>query len=468
MVAILLALLLSAATPEEANPDTFPRGEIVPRVDCAGDPPHSYALYLPAAYSRERSWPVLYIWDPRKRGALAAERFREAAERYGWILASSNDTMSDDPSARNDPAVRAVWADVNRRFPVDPRRVYAAGFSGGARLAVLLAQAVRGNVAGVIACGGGFPDSAPPGKETPFAFCGAVGDLDFNYGEMRRLDRALARLGAIHRLAVFEGPHSWCPAPVCREGIEWLELQAMKSGARAKDELLVERLLHERLERAAAAESAGRLSDALVRYSEAAEDFRGLVATDAADTASARLGREPAIRRALESEERREEKEARLGSRLSSDLSAALASDPTPPAKAVANRLGIPKLRRDAAADRPDPDRLPAARLIEQLYVQAAFYLPRELVSKREFRRAEISTGVAEELKPDRAGSAWYNLACFRAKARDRRGALDSLRVAAEKGLRDATLVESDPDLASLRDEKEYRAIIEELRRPGS
>jgi dienelactone hydrolase len=463
--AVFLAVLVLSPDPQESTTRPFPPGEIVPRVECAGDPAHSYALYLPNAYSPERTWPVLYLYDPRRRGPLAAERFREAAERYGWILASSNDTVSDDPTARNDDAVRAMWKDVNDRFSVDRRRVYAAGFSGGARLAVLLAQAMP--IAGVIACGGGFPNSAPPGKETRFAFFGAVGDVDFNYGEMRRLDRTLARLGVTHRLAVFEGPHSWCPAPVCREGIEWLELQAMRRGARPKDPALVERLFDERLERAAAFEAAGRLSDAFVRYSEAAEDFRALVETNPADAARSRLGKQPAVRRAVDDEVRREESEARLGARLSFDLNAALASDPTPPAKAIANRLGFPKLRKDAATDRPDAERRSAARLIEQLYVQAAFYLPRELVSKREFRRAEISTGIAEELKPDRAGVAWYNLACFRATAGDPRGALDSLRAAVAKGFRDTTLLETDPDLTSLRGEKDFRAIAEELKKPG-
>jgi hypothetical protein len=36
------------------------------------------------------------------------------------------------------------------------------------------------------------------------------------------------------------------------------------------------------------------------------------------------------------------------------------------------------------------------------------------------------------------------------------------------KGFRDTALVETDPDLASLRGEKDYRAILEELKRPTS
>ena len=96
---ILLALALSTPAPAAPEAKPFPLGEIVPRVVCDADPERSYALYLPSAYTPDRAWPLLYLYDPRRRGAAAAERFREAAETYGWILAASNDTASDDPTA---------------------------------------------------------------------------------------------------------------------------------------------------------------------------------------------------------------------------------------------------------------------------------------------------------------------------------------------------------------------------------
>jgi predicted esterase len=459
-----LLLLLAVSSPA-AGGERFPPGEIVPRVACAADPAFTYALYLPSAYATDRRWPLLFLYDPRRRGAVAAERFRDAAERYGWILASSNDTASDDPTAKNDAAVLAMWADVPRRLSVDPRRIYASGFSGGARLAALFAQRMPGAIAGVIACGGGFADSSPPANGMPFAFFGTVGNLDFNYGEMRRLDRALGKLGAVHRLAVFEGPHSWCPAPVCAEGIEWLELAAMKEGRRPKDASLVERLFRERLERAAAAEAGGRLTEAYRRAAEAAEDFRGLADTKDAEGRAERLVRLPAVRTELAEEEKRDEAEERLVERRWQDLKTALESDPPPPVKAIANQLRVASLRRDAGAGRPEPGRQSAARVIEALFVQTAFYLPRDLAAKHDWLRAELATGVAAELKPERAGAVFYDLACFRALAGDRKGALGSLRAAVRKGFRDVTLVESDPDLASLRAEKDYLAIVEELKK---
>ncbi len=436
----------------------------MPRVACESDPKQSYALYLPTSYSTARKWPILYLYDPRSRGAFAAERFREAAEKYGWILASSNNTMSDGPLAPNIVAVTALWADVDRRFPIDPRRVYAAGFSGGARTACLLAEKMDGDVAGVIGCGGGFMDNSPPEKGMRFAFFGAVGNVDFNYGEMRRLDRTLAELGAKHRLAVFDGPHSWCPAAVCAEAIEWMELAAIRSGARAKDPGLVERLLRERLGRAAALESAGKTADAFLRYSEAAEDFEGLADTKGADAARARLGALAGVRKELAAQERREEKEARSIERLWKDLKEALGSDPPPPLQAVVNQLGVGALRKDAGPDRPEADRDSARRILEQLSVQTGFYLAREFASRHDFLRAELVTGIAEALKPDRAGAVWYDLACFRAVAGDRKGALGSLRTAVKKGFQQVELIETDPDLASLREEKDYRAIVEELK----
>jgi hypothetical protein len=35
------------------------------------------------------------------------------------------------------------------------------------------------------------------------------------------------------------------------------------------------------------------------------------------------------------------------------------------------------------------------------------------------------------------------------------------------KGFRDTALLETDPDLTSLRGEKDFRAIAEELKKPG-
>jgi poly(3-hydroxybutyrate) depolymerase len=47
--------------------------------------------------------------------------------------------------------------DTGARFPINPNRLYATGFSGGARVACTMAQSFKVRIAGVIGCAAG-PD----------------------------------------------------------------------------------------------------------------------------------------------------------------------------------------------------------------------------------------------------------------------------------------------------------------------
>jgi len=91
LVALILVVASSPAIAEEPPI----RGGLVEGVKCGSDPTQTYTLYLPSVYDSERLWPVLLVLDPRGRSVTAAELFREAAEEYGWIILSSNNTRSD-------------------------------------------------------------------------------------------------------------------------------------------------------------------------------------------------------------------------------------------------------------------------------------------------------------------------------------------------------------------------------------
>src|SRR6266545_1362234 len=80
-----LALLLFVTGASFARAQELPRGTIVDSVTCAGDSAQTYALYLPSNYSPERSWSVLMAFHPSARGRLMVEKYRAAAEQYGYI-----------------------------------------------------------------------------------------------------------------------------------------------------------------------------------------------------------------------------------------------------------------------------------------------------------------------------------------------------------------------------------------------
>jgi predicted esterase len=212
-------------------------GRILSPVSCTKEPAQTYALYVPSNYSRERKWPVIFCFDPGGRGRTPVERLQAAAEKYGYIVAGSL-TSRNGPWAANAAAIQAMVRDVESHLLIDVRRIYAAGLSGGARVATQVA--LGGLAKGVIACSAGFPASEEgiPGK-VPFVFFGTAGTDDFNHGELWRLDGELESRKATHRIVFFNGGHEWASVALLTEAVEWLELQAMRAGTRAKDDAFV-------------------------------------------------------------------------------------------------------------------------------------------------------------------------------------------------------------------------------------
>jgi len=296
----LLSVAWSVSTPAAQS---LPRGTIIDDVKCAADPTQSYALYLPSTYSPDRLWNLLIGFHPAARGRLIVEKYQAAAEQYGYIVAGSN-TSRNGPWPVSVAAVQATSADLGQRFSIDKERLYLTGHSGGARVAMQVALG-RNNIAGVIASSAGYPDSQPR-TSVPFAVFATAGTEDFNYIEMRMLDR---KLTSPHALAIFPGGHTLPPDAVALEAIEWMELQAMKSGRRSRDAALIDRLFEKRQQAMASSTSpaaAVQLLGALVA------DFTGLRDVSAEAGRLKDLQKQPDVRKALARERADDDAETRM------------------------------------------------------------------------------------------------------------------------------------------------------------
>src|ERR1041385_4394172 len=141
-LSVMVVLLAHSTALAITQTNPIPTGQIVERIEALNDSSQSYALYLPSNYTPNRKWPVLYAFDPGARGRVPVERFKEAAEKYGWIVLGSN-------NSRNGPwkvvvnAWNAMLTDSHQRFAIDDARMYATGFSGGARVAVSIAAGCK-------------------------------------------------------------------------------------------------------------------------------------------------------------------------------------------------------------------------------------------------------------------------------------------------------------------------------------
>ena len=354
-LAVVLAVCACARS-ASAQPE-LPHGVVVERVECLGDASQTYALYLPSEYSPARRWSVLLGFDPAARGPVMVEKYRAAAEQYGVIVAASNNSRNG-PVSISTAAAQAMGADVSRRFSVDPQRLYLTGLSGGARVAMGIA--LSGNrIAGVIASSAGFPDSQPRGR-VDFPIFGTAGTEDFNYLEMRMLDR---KLSSPHFLAVFRGGHALPPDEVAVEAIEWMEVQAMQSGRRSRDGDLTARLLAKRREKIAASTEP---AETVYLLRAVVADFNGLADLSAESKRLDELLRERDVKDALSRDQKADDSEAHALREIF-ELEAQLGDENRRGEALLTLRDRLSKLSRRASGAADSPDRSQAVRVLRAI-----------------------------------------------------------------------------------------------------
>jgi tetratricopeptide (TPR) repeat protein len=456
-----------------ARAQDLPVGKIIERVVCLKDAGQSYALYLPPNYTTDRRWPVIYAFDPAARGLRPVERFKDAAEKYGYIIVGSNNSRNfpDRPLAE---IINAMFDDTQTRFSIDQNRVYTAGMSGGARVAGLvaqslaqspaqsLAQSLGGGSAGVILCGAGFSEAKPPEKPLPFPVFGVAGAEDFNWIELRQLHRALDSIGSANRFVTFDGDHMWAPPDFCLTAVEWMELQAMKSGRRVRDEKLIAELFDKVAGQARADESAKRVYEAFLKYEAIAKDFEGLRET----TEFAK--RVDELRSSREVKDRlKQEKTAEQAQRQSSqEFFAAreqLMTAENPSVAMMGIKSMISELRKKAASKDESVGRLAARRALGSFYVSMNEEANRHRVAKK-YREAAASLTLAAEIRPDNP-QIFFSLARACALGGDKRQALEALKKAVELGFTNADEIAGNADFAAIRNEAAYKRLIEDARR---
>src|SRR5690606_24409871 len=199
-----------------------------------------YAIYLPNGFTLQKNWPVVFVFDPGANGKNAISYFKEAAEGYQYVIVASN-AVKNGPYQTNLRRAARLVNTINDNFPVDKQRIYFAGFSGGARLAIAIAS-ISDNVAGVIATGAGYTDSSMLIPENKlFALIGIAGNKDFNYLEVKNTVDILQKAKFNAEFIPFEGTHTWPPGLQIKKALRLFNLKAMTKGKLAENDSLVDR-----------------------------------------------------------------------------------------------------------------------------------------------------------------------------------------------------------------------------------
>ncbi len=202
------------------------------------DTSQSYWLFLPGNYQNNGTFPVIFAFDAHGNGKKMAQWLMPYANRYGYVIASSNAFHNNVQGLSE--ILDNLLADVTRKYKLDPDRFYTAGFSGGGRVATYL-TAVDSRFKGVASLSAGLQFSMINNRD--FVAILFAGKRDFNYWEIVRLSPQVAsKYGIPLQTVVFDGGHEYPPKEYSQFVFAWFDAFAMKKGYLAKDKALVQRL----------------------------------------------------------------------------------------------------------------------------------------------------------------------------------------------------------------------------------
>ncbi len=292
---------------------------MIDSIQCRKGPGQYYSIYLPANYSSDKKYPCIYFFDAHARGAMPINMYHQLAEKYGYVLIGSLNSKNGLQWPVNKPGIETMMADTKERINIDPTRVYAAGFSGGSRVASSVAIYL-GGVAGVIGCAAGFP-RIEGGLNQKFAYFGLSGEYDFNLGEMQQLDDALEHNGFPHQLLTTNGIHGWAPAPEFNTALLWMQVISMKEKAIEKDDKIIEALKADFDSRIKAAHKANDLIKEHLLTTGLIAVAGGLIDVEDYKKQDASIIASPAYQKALEQQTNLQKQEQTLQQELAGEYS---------------------------------------------------------------------------------------------------------------------------------------------------
>ncbi len=183
----------------------------------------SLSYFLPS--SAPASPVCLIFFDPQGEGWEPVSLYKNLAANHGFVLVGSNFSKNGMDIEEDKAIVNQLIERINQESGLDSARYYAAGFSGGARVALHLLLLNTGFRGAVYA---GAPGNLAVYQKPVFGF---AGNRDMNYADLLAFDGQLANQGS-HFLREWEGRHEWPSESVMEEAFNWLHIREIKQPSR--------------------------------------------------------------------------------------------------------------------------------------------------------------------------------------------------------------------------------------------
>lgn len=215
---------VSATLPELVGTESAARFEDVVEADESIE----WEIYVPESYDPDKPAGLMVYVSPTDSGRMPA-RWKDVMETSNVIWIGANDSGNRIRAGRRATYAMVAPAVVAREYRVDAARVYVSGFSGGGRVASMVApeypQVFKG---AVFICGVNSWDNhtrAQLDAVQANRYVFLTGTKDFNRAETRSVYRSYRRAGVSNVLLMdISGmDHSLPSAPKFAEAIAFLD-----------------------------------------------------------------------------------------------------------------------------------------------------------------------------------------------------------------------------------------------------
>lgn len=205
--------------------------------NCESQKEFSYKYYVSSKNKNNKSISAIIIYDPQGQSKKVIKKYKSLADKYNVALFASDNSRNGLPNQDYENIIKSMYNDIVNNFSVNSAHIYAMGFSGGAKVAIQTAFSF--NLNAVITCSGGL--SAENAKNNiPFAVYSLVGENDFNYVEIRLLDKSIQETKTDYASQYFEGIHEWAPFNEVEKAYLWSEMQSYNNTNKQPEKILLD------------------------------------------------------------------------------------------------------------------------------------------------------------------------------------------------------------------------------------
>jgi hypothetical protein len=353
--------------------------------------------------------------------------------------------------------------DLEKRFKIDDKRIYAAGFSGGSRFALALASS-NNIIKGVIGCGAGLPNDQNllPSEGSSFVYYGVAGNRDMNYLEMFELITFFNnKTQVIPYLRTFDGGHQWPSPDILQDAVEWINIQTINKKLICPDTAFISYYSKQIKALIDKSELSGNKIDEARYMRFAIRDFSGLKFAREISSRLTAIEQKKEFRDASREWNDIASRERKMSEKYIASIREIISSQTVPDSTIAWWKNEVGSLNSLKERSKPANSQM-ASRLMNFISIlcseQASGYYRQKSYILSSFL-FEICT-----LSDSENFNNYYNLSRSYSASNNKRGAIDNLNKAIDHGLVSKKTVENEPAFNNIRNDEKYKLLLSRLK----